>query len=143
MTKEELRATAKTIGTPSGNYRYIPLMAFEDFLSSNICIPKGENRHPRADIYHEWFENTELTLEIDVNSTLPNDTYPPKWIKIPTIKINSRDTIRIKPQEPVYECMYYDKNGKSDWLTDDEFLLMIESKPTECYKANETKRIRK
>jgi hypothetical protein len=31
-------------------------MALEDFLSSNIVITKGENRHPSADVYHQYLE---------------------------------------------------------------------------------------
>jgi anionic cell wall polymer biosynthesis LytR-Cps2A-Psr (LCP) family protein len=55
MTKEELYKEIinkyVTVETVSGLRRIL-----DTFFESNICIPKGTNRHPYADVYHEAVE---------------------------------------------------------------------------------------
>jgi hypothetical protein len=131
MTKEELINNSTWVDETLCSMIYTKDM--KEFFKSNICIPRGENRHPYADILHEWIEG-DITLE---ELSVPMN----RWDETDTVAFGYK--YRIKPPESVYECMYYDKNGKIDWLTDDEFALMIKSKPVECYKAYETKRIRK
>ena len=70
MTKEELRATARKLGIHS----YVPLMALEEFLSSNVVIAKGENRHPRADVYHQYLEGL-----IEAELSMYNDDKAPYY----------------------------------------------------------------
>lgn len=107
----------------------------DKFFSQNACIPKGENRNPDADVLHEWIEGAEIEVS-------PDNWY---WDKYPMFNspMHFQNKYRIKPSDPVYECMYYDSDGKTDWLTEDEYQLMMETEPMECYKALETKRERK
>ena len=55
MTKEELLIAL------GGSDKYFHLV--DKFFSQNICIPRGVNRHPYADVLHEWIEDSNLTLE--------------------------------------------------------------------------------
>jgi hypothetical protein len=34
----------------------------DKFFESNVCIPKGTNRHPYADVLHEWVEGVEVEM---------------------------------------------------------------------------------
>lgn len=46
-------------------------------------------------------------------------------------------------EDIVYEYLYYDSKGKTDWLTDEEYQLMMDTEPCEAFIAIETKRERK
>lgn len=108
------------------------------FFESNVCIPKGENRHPFADVLHEWVENQELKLETQLfdGSYLGDD-----YIK--------NKHFRIKPSNPVYEwqlyrissgCPYVIKRDDvfPSYFTDEEIKHV-----TGAVKFEETKRERK
>jgi hypothetical protein len=136
MTKEELRATAKKIGTPSGNYSYVPLMALEDFLSSNVVIPKGENHPHYADIYNETAEGTPWQWSKDGTN----------WFDVVSPPVVYK--YRIKPQEPVYEWQWYRVlNGEIVILQEGnkKFYSNIEAEErwNNLFKVESTKRIRK
>lgn len=89
-----------------------------EFFESNICIPKGINRHPYADVYHEAVEGKEWQWSEDGKTW--RDVVPPKFM------------YRIKPLEPVYEWQwgyedreyslhpYYKIIAKSDFFTNEE-----------------------
>jgi hypothetical protein len=137
MNVEELRATAKTIGTPSGNYKYIPMMVLEDFLSSHICIPQGGKRHPYADILHALAEDSTLEVQLCYGWE--------QWTK-PTGLYEA--SFRIKPQEPVYEWQWYRiLDGEIVILQEDnkKFYSDIEAEErwSNLFKVEGTKRIRK
>jgi len=135
MKREELFSefdkVAKTLSEK--DYYNIKLL-LSTFLDENVCIPKGSARHPCADVLHEWVEGA--ICESD------GITYKSRILESADIIFDDIE-YRIKPSEPVYEYIYYDKDGKFDWLTNDEYELMMSSEPMECYKAEETKRERK
>ena len=74
------------------------MFAFNEFFDSNICIPKGKNRHPYADVLHEWIEGANITY-FDKNTSRWNNVMPSK------IVLNGLD-YHIKPSEPIYEWQY-------------------------------------
>jgi len=130
MTKEELKvATFYNGGYPKD---YVALQDVEEFFSQNICIPKGTNRHPYADVLHKAIEcgNLQKRYQISYDNILKT-----KWIDF---KIDENDEYRIKPSEPVYEYLWYTEIGNTQWMTDDEA-----DKESDWYgRANETRRIR-
>jgi hypothetical protein len=133
MTKEELYDELFSCETEYGiNSTDVGNVLYK-FFELNVCITKGKNRHPYADVLHEWIEGG-ITLE-ELSDPMN------RWDETDTIAFGYK--YRIKPPEPVYECMYYDRSGKIYWLTDDEFKSMLKSEPKEYFKAGETKRIRK
>ena len=135
MTKEDIRnfeINARNILEKQGAIGFN--IFINEFFSQNICIPKGTNRHPYADVLHEWLENRIGILQLRYSGAK-------EWGDDEDLTFDLIE-YRIKPSEPIYECMYYDSDGKTDWLTDDEYKLMMESEPIECYRANETRRIR-
>lgn len=106
-----------------------------EFFDSNVCITKGTNRHPYADVWHEWIEDTTKELQEKTKSSI--ESYGYLW------KDNyvSFEEVRIKPQEPVYEWQWLE-DGKVQNLgfyIQDE----LEDYPNKVYqKIEETKRIR-
>jgi hypothetical protein len=64
---------------------------FDEFFSQNICIPKGNNRHPDADVFHEAMEDLSKTIQFE-------DGHNGKdWTDL-HIAIDRKH--RIKPQAP-------------------------------------------
>jgi hypothetical protein len=83
------------------------LQYFKQFFNSNICIPRGDNPHPHADVLHSLAENEKLDIQIQSNSA---------WVK-PTALYECN--LRIKPSEPVYEYLWMypdDKNPRVAWF---------------------------
>jgi len=90
------------------------------FFESNVCIPKGENRHPYADVMHEWVEGVPCEIKMKFY-----------WDDLTTFKeLYDGDILRIKPSEPVYEWQWKFKhqnntssmwNGFTMYATDSEF----------------------
>jgi len=110
---------------------------FNEFFASNICIPKGENRHPYADVFHEWAENGgDLTYAVSTCKTrfaIPDDA----------------SYFRIKPSEPIYEWQWKYKrpestsmwDGYTIYATEDEAKVFQQDWMT--YEKDEaTKRVR-
>jgi hypothetical protein len=140
MTKEKLKD--KVFGTfgPDDYRRPILTEVFNEFFSQNICIPRGENRHPSADVLHEWIEDITKTLQykniIDGNWT---DRYV--W--------HSNDEYRIKPAEPVYEYLWLDLRTPDDfYCPTNKYMTELEAeayfRPSHTwFKVLETKRERK
>lgn len=107
------------------------------FFSQNVVIPKGKNRHPYADVLHEWIEGADIEVKLE---------------GIWTDYRCSREYIdkyeyRIKPSEPVYayrvrmnfkdgSCEYTDKYFTKQEFDDFGF-------PSSCELAEETKQERK
>lgn len=134
MTKKELILPLKQLANYGGDPKLVDEL-LQEFLESNICIPRGENPHKHCEVIHAMAEGHTIQVLDEANGYVWKDDTCPTFTK--------KCQYRIKPQEPVYEWLYYDCDGKTDWLTDDEYELMISSDPMECYRANETKRIRK
>lgn len=108
----------------------------QDFFEEHVCIKKGVNRHPYADVLHEWLEGTEIEVKLDG-----------EW----TDYMCSLDYIkqyeyRIKSQDTVYEWRWYGEISgvkmTTDYMSDEEF-----HSSTLSYdywtKIEETKRERK
>lgn len=106
----------------------------KELFESNICIPKGENRHPYADVLHVWIEGDQIQYEFidgfgDMMSSIKNH---------PAI------SYRLKPSEPVYEYKWsFSTYGHK--LTTDNFMTDAEVRKSQInfIKIEQTKRERK
>ena len=91
---------------------------FNKFFDSNICIPKGENRHPCADVWHEWVEDTSKVMQYYGNN---------QWWKSLVNNVNEAPIIRIKPSDPIYEWQYvlldrsHKEIARTCFMTEDEY----------------------
>jgi len=133
MTKEEL--WDNIVNASQGGAKLSQAKpAFDIFFNSNICILKGKNRHPQADIWHKVIEGVKCELWSS------NDD---RFIEV----MFSGQEIRIKPSEPVYEWQWlmFSKTKDivmglaSDFYTEAE----INEDVYRWIKIEETKRIRK
>lgn len=115
------------------------LCLVSEFFSQNVVIPRGENRHPYADIIHAKAENINLDIQF-------REKYDEKdfhHTSFPAWDINAE--YRIKPSEPVYEWKYsFSTYGHK--LTTDNFMTDEEARkyqlPLIFSKIEETKRVR-
>lgn len=142
MTKEKIKNFVVQVESIREKQGYIGMHNFiDEFFSSNVCIPRGENRHPYADVLHKWIEDSSLTLECWIGgdrwevSQLERNLYP--------------DTkYRIKPQEPVYEYLWLDLRTPDDfYCPTNKYMTELEAeayfRPSHTwFKVLETKRIR-
>lgn len=106
----------------------------KEFFDSNVCIPRGENRHPYADVLHEWIEDTYKELQANYK----DGKFVDYLIHYEHYKY------RIKPSDPVYEWKYkFYTYGHC--LTTDSFMTDEEVRKSQiCFiKIEETKRVRK
>jgi hypothetical protein len=111
-----------------------------EFFSQNICIPKGENRHPDADELHLYIENcTEDFRLLQFDNTLDN------WF---ATDLTTDIRFKIASTEPIYEYLWLDLRTPDDfycptskYMTEDEASAYFN--PSETYfKVLETKRVR-
>jgi len=131
MTKKELyECYHNHLGIPC-----IEEQALDKFFDSNVIIPKGANRHPYADVLHQWLEGVDIQVKLD-------NEWSDYKCSLDYIKAYQ---YRIKPQEPVYEWQWYYLNEQGyavidsgGHMTDDE----VPPNPKR-YKIEETKRERK
>lgn len=93
MTKEELYNKFK-YKTGWLNEKEI----LDEFFKDKVIIQRGENRHPYADVLHEYAENLECAIE---------ECHNGKWhdIRIQDGLFN-HCKYRIKPKEPIYEWQW-------------------------------------
>lgn len=108
------------------------------FFEVNVVIPKGENRHPYADVLHQWIEGAEIQNQYNNGA----------FTTVEDAKNMLSSSYRIKPQI-VYEYLWMDlitpdtyecANGKH--MTEDEASRYFYQSDT-YFRVNETKRIRK
>jgi hypothetical protein len=111
------------------------------FFESNICIPKGTNRHPYADVLHEAIENGNLQKRYKYST---KQGIKSKWFDF---IIDEDDEYRVKP---IYEWQYVIiYNGEatltSEYYTAEEFWDIHSSLDSidAAYQLEESKRIRK
>ena len=104
----------------------------DEFFDSNVVIPRGDNRHPYADVLHEWVEDTSLCLE-SKQSQSDKGFYK--------VYLFDGAEYRIKPSEPVWEWLHYNAKGDTFWFTIDEFMKDDGALP--LFVATETKRERR
>lgn len=91
-------------------------LVLKEELGDRIIIKKGENRHPYADVLHEWVEGRQVECRY-----LANDSF--EWknnLTLPSLDYE----YRIKPSEPVvkYKYAYVDYDGNvtiSDYVTEE------------------------
>ena len=138
MKKEALLLTSGTVNGSITNF--IDTTLVKEFLETNICIPKGENRHPYADELHEWVEGANMEcLDVYREDKII-------WNIVP--QFGESYQYRIKPSEPVYEWQYAFDNGKGNaiisdnYYTDAEYATYADDKAMSV-KLNWTKRLRK
>ena len=110
-----------------------------EFFNLNVVIPRGTNRHPYADVLHEWIEGAEIQQSCE-----------DKYIgKISALQVLNAERYRIKPSEPVYEWQWlvkYDMNEDykiTPFLTEDEIENISDYDRLFILKVEETKRERK
>lgn len=53
MTKEDLVKSIPVVHIDYNNKDLVRLDDVIGFFSQNVCIPRGENRHPYADVLHD------------------------------------------------------------------------------------------
>lgn len=106
----------------------------DEFFSQNVVIPKGENRHPYADVLHAYAEGATTQWDYGLG-----------WVDIDTNDIDSAK-YRIKPQEPIYEWQYAVRDGFTKEWTISKYFTDDEAKVLYCHdaeKIEKTKRERK
>ena len=134
MTKEELIYEVLSCVNTSSDVTCEILL--NEFFETNVVIPKGENRHPYADVLHEWIEGAE----IEVHDTTMEFN---EFINCRSAEHVMRWEYRIKPKEPVYEWQWvYIKADSTAGITE----FFTEEKAKECHqwiKIEETKRERR
>ena len=108
MTKENLRDLfCKQLNS---SQHWGDLSIFDEFFESNVVIPRGDNRHPYADVLHEWVEGAEV--EYSLVQYLEED----KWVVLNNCKTYMNDDrYRIKPSEPVWEYQWDTKLPDNTW----------------------------
>jgi hypothetical protein len=138
MTREKLfdRFDEIAITLNEKEYHEIKYL-FSLFLDSNICIPKGKNRHRCADVLHEAIEDTTKKLEVMYSMDGWSDS-----------KLMLSNMYRIKPSEPVYEYLWMDLRTPdtygcptNKYMTVDEASMYF-NQSRACFRVKQTKRIR-
>ena len=139
MTKEELyECYHNHLGIPC-----IEEQALDKFFDSNVVIPKGANRHPYADVLHQWLEGVDIQVKLDN-----------EWLDYKcSLDYIKAYQYRIKPKEPVYEWQWYQiindtvniwddgyNDEHSKWATEEEVANTYDAS---WKKFEETKRERK
>ena len=132
MTKENVYNKVNDYVRDGGvNYPFHSIIeVLDEFFDSNVVIPRGKNRHPYADVLHEWVEGAEMQWR---------DSMHNEWCINPRFKEDAE--YRIKPSEPVWEWLHYNAKGDTFWLTIDEFMKDDGALP--LFVATETKRERR
>jgi len=142
MTKEEFIANIKDMCIYGGD-TVVATEFLNQFFESNICIPKGENRHPYADVLHQAIERGNLQKRYQIGDI--NNQLKTKWIDF---NLGIGDEFRIKHSEPIYEWQYAFDNGHSNpqaseqFYTDEEYDKYVDDRE-HCIKLPWTKRERK
>ncbi|MHB8098171.1 MAG: hypothetical protein ACYDD5_01100 [Sulfuricurvum sp.] len=109
---------------------------FEEFTRTNVCIHKGANPHPYADVLHEWIEGACVVADSRIDSI-----YSGRILEHCSLTLDETN-YRIKPSEPVYEWQWEDDFSLVETK---KFYTKLEIEETFNYKMNkieETKRIR-
>jgi len=112
------------------------IMALNEFFESNVCIPKGENRHPYANVLHELFEDMNKKGEVSYIGTSLG------WSDFDSLVEHK---FRIKPSEPIHEYQWYRITNGEVYMNARSFYTEEEAKTwgQEYFKFEETKRERK
>ena len=126
MTQEEL---IKEVS--SSNIGYYREHMLKKFFSEHVCIKKGKNRHPCADVIHRAIETMETFETKDIISNWSETSF------------DCTKQYRIKAQEPVYEWKWQypscDFKAITEYMTEEE----ADKTGIQFWKIEETKRERK
>lgn len=134
MNKEELLIRVKSV---TANEIVIGLL--KEFFESNICIPKGTNRHPYADILHSYAE--DYTIEVEHRPKMASSPFSMYDICQMFPYIPSYE-YRIKPSEPIYEWQWLVQEGDSYIVSDQGRFLTYNESCDGMLPIEKTKRIR-
>ena len=107
---------------------------FTKFFSEHVCIKKGTNRHPYADVLHAYAEGVKIESKGDGDYGT--------WMDVNAFTMKE---YRIKPSEPIYEWKWavIMDNGDASIYGYHSMDTIKEIFPTRVfYKIEETKRIR-
>lgn len=123
MTKEELIKNSTWVDETRCSMIY--MSDFKMFLESNVCIPKGETRHPYADEWHQVLEGAKFQSY--------NQTKEPEYEW--QILVTREDKDNMTSSTTIYSGEYF---------TDNEMLIKATSMAGfESYqRIEETKRVR-
>ena len=148
MTKKELISMCKLPTKVQQEAEFQEFLL--DFRESNVIIPKGINRHPFADVLHEWIEGADIEFVKSVGS------YTDMFSAIDYFCMEFRIKSQLNP-EPVYEWQWLTFNSHDnsvrDFLNYAKFMTELEASThyaerinTGIYKIakiEKTKRLRK
>ncbi len=96
MTKEKL---IETIKAHSSDLSDDVIHDLYEFFSQNVVIPKGENRHPYADVMYAKAEDIHLPIQFKEKHDVEfQDTIYPAW--------DIKTEYRIKPSEYTYPMFF-------------------------------------
>lgn len=106
-----------------------------EFFESNVCIPKGENRHTDADVIHAYAEGLS---DIEV-------LRKEGWIEFKQggMCLCIGDSYRIKPSEPIYEWQWLIQDVDSYRVSDNGRFMIENETCSGMRRIEETKRERK
>ncbi len=138
MNKDQLYGKLNSIGYFHAGREYPEEQVrkvLDEFFDSAIVIPKGINRHPYADVLHEWIEGVEI--EVLLNGEWTDYLCDVNYIK--------KYEYRIKPCNPVYEYRWYriDTDEVYGFYADTDPEAISFYKMSNMVKLTETKRERK
>lgn len=138
MTKEKFLSNIRDMCTYGGDILVLNEFA-KEFFNSNVCIPKGENRHPYADVLHEWVENRTGVLQLRYSGAKD-------WDNDEDLSFGLME-YRIKPSEPVHEWQWYAMiDGLATIRVLDGKHFFTEEEAVDCayilHKLENTKRVR-
>jgi hypothetical protein len=141
MTKEELIDKIKAYSNNTSDN--IAHDVYE-FFESNICIPKGENRHPSANILHALAEDKDIPIEW-FNDNYQDDKIH-SWLPMPSNVFYINRKIRIKPSEPTYEYKVMMVYSDGTYELTDRYFTVEEYEefgfPKTCTIDDATKKVR-
>ena len=110
MTKENLRDLfCKQLNS---SQHWGDLSIFDEFFESNVVIPRGANRHPYADVFHEAMEDTTKIIQFEDGHAGCDWT---------NLYLATDRKHRIKPSEPVWEYQWYRLKSSGTAILEDEF----------------------
>ncbi len=138
MTKEDIEKLARSMKMCANHELQRYIAELDRFFESNVCIPKGANRHPYADVIHQKLE--DMTIELEVKQDRARYV---GWVKHIGLEY-MKDEYRIKKSEPVYEYQFI-VNGQVQscrFYTIDEIIESVHS-TSRWIAIEETKRKRK
>ena len=144
MTEVELFENLNVYSDVNGVLQ-VPFDELVEFLSDKVIITKGTNRHPDADVLHEWIEGAEIQrASIDTITWFDIDTTIDAMLEE---HVSVSGPYRIKPSEPIYEAVVRIRYADGSYEDTQKYFTYEEFKnfgfPKSCTWIESTKRERK